>query len=91
MRLQISDSGSKDPESGSEVGPDEEVSRARHRVIPDRSLFKEGFKFPANRTCMQPTMGPSTMLPLGVLAEHAYDGRVSVSDISGGANIDDLF
>ncbi len=36
-----SDSGSKDSDSGSEVGADEEVHRARYRVIPDRSLFKE--------------------------------------------------
>ncbi len=34
------------------------------------SIGVDSYGFPDDRTCMQPTPGASTMLPLGILAEH---------------------
>ncbi len=77
------DSGSRDSGSEREVGTDGD-GQVVQWAIPDRSLFRDYFKFPKHRTCMQITQGPSTMLPMGILAEHAksYDGCVSEPEIT---------
>ncbi len=87
------DSGSKDSGSEGKVGTDGEEGQAEQRAVPDRSLFRDDFKFPTHRTCMQLTLGPSTMLPMGILAEHAksYDSCVSEPKVTMGRHIDDLF
>ncbi len=85
--------GVEDSASHSEKGAIIEIHVPKRGFLPDRSLFKEDFEFPMDRTCMQPTPEVSTMLPLGILADHSvtYDGHVSVPHISERTSLDDLF